>query len=80
MNKLLKRLQDAKKDGYAEGVWEGLQLGINLTIIAYYNALGIGKKRYLQAVPEINRLINEIRNDDPTRAAKQIEEAFRRMK
>ena len=80
MNKLLKQLQDAKQAGFTEGVWQGIQLGINLTILAYYNALGIGKTRYERAVPEITRLINEIRNEDPLQAEKHIREGFERMK
>ena len=79
MNKMLKRLQDAKKDGFTEGVWQGVQLGINLTILAYYHVFGIGKKRYAKATPEITRLLNEIRNEDPIQAQKHIEEGFERM-
>lgn len=80
MNKLLKSLQKAKSDGFTEGVWQGIQLGINLTVIAYYNVLGIGKKRYKKVAPELTRMINEIRVDDPIRTEKQIKEAFERMK
>ena len=79
MNKMLKRLQDAKNDGFTEGVWQGVQLGINLTILAYYNIFGIGKKRYAKVTPEITRLLNEIRQEDPIQAQKHIEEGFERM-
>ena len=41
MNKMLKMLQNAKQDGFTEGVWQGVQLGINLTILAYYHVFGI---------------------------------------
>ena len=80
MNKMLKGLQEAKQKGFVDGVWQGLSLGINLTIIAYYNVFGIGRKRYARLKPELDRLINEIRQDDPIQAEKHITEAFKRIK
>ena len=46
----------------------------------FIDVLGIGKKRYKKVAPELTRMINEIRVDDPIRAEKQIKEAFERMK
>lgn len=82
MNKnLITQLRDAKQQGLTEGVWQGIQLGINLAIIAYYNVLGIGKKRYARITPEITRLIKEIRADeDPIQAEKHINDCFERMR
>ena len=80
MNKMLKQLQDAKQAGFVDGVWQGLSLGINIAIIAINHTLGIGKKRISRVYPEITRLIDEIRVDDPLHAEKQIKEAFNQMK
>ena len=80
MNKLLKQLQDAKQQGFVDGVWQGLALGINIALIAINHTLGIGKKRFASVYPEITRLIDEIRVDDPLRAEKQIKEAFDQIK
>lgn len=59
-NKLVQMVQKARYDGYADGAWHGLQIGLNVTAIALNHRFGFGDQRLTVLQGEVQKLIDEI--------------------
>ena len=59
-NAYAKKLLQTKENAYTDGVWEGLQLGLNLAAIALNHTFGFGDKRLTRLEANVQELVNEM--------------------
>lgn len=59
-NKLVAMCKAARNEGYADGAWHGLQIGLNITAIALNHLFGFGDKRLTRLQKEVQALVDEI--------------------
>ncbi len=59
-NKLVTMCKAARNEGYADGAWHGLQIGLNITAIALNHLFGFGDKRLTLLQKEVQALVDEI--------------------
>ncbi len=80
-NNFAKLLKQTKEKAFEDGLWQGINFGINAAAVAYYNAIGIGRKRADRAQAELQRIVDEIINvNDPDWTAARLEEAVKKIK
>lgn len=80
-NNLAKMIKQAKQTAFEDGLWQGINFGVNVAALAYYNSLGIGRKRCDRAQAEAQRIVDEIINvNDPDWTAARLEEAVKKIK
>ena len=80
-NAYLSKLNDAKKQAYTDGVWEGLQLGVNLCAIADNRVHGHGEKRLSETEAYVQKLVDEmIDTNDPLANKVHLEQAVRQIR
>ena len=72
---------NAKKEGYTDGVWEGMQLMLNLQAIALNHIFGFGEKRLSRLEKKVQKLVDElIDTNDPLVNKVHIEKAVRQIR
>lgn len=59
-NVVLQKIRDARSEGFADGLWQGLQFGINLTAIALNHRYGFGDERLTAIEGDVQMLVDEI--------------------
>ncbi len=80
-NAYAKKLFQTKENAYADGVWFGVKLGINLVAIALNHAFGFGDKRLSRLEKKVQCLINEIVDtNDPEVTRAHIEMALKQIR
>lgn len=80
-NAYAKKLFQTKENAYADGVWEGLQLGLNLAAIALNHTFGFGDIRLTRLEAEVQKLVNEMVDaGDPLVNKVHIEAAVRQIR
>ena len=81
MSDYLRRLREARQQGYEEGVAQGVHFGANIATIAFNRSCGIGRKRIREAEVEVNKLVQEIvKVNDPEWTANRIQKALDQIK
>ena len=81
MSDYLRRLREARQQGYEEGIYRGVQIGANLCTLGFHKAHGLGRKRIKEAEVEVNKLIADIVNvNDPEWTEVQIQKALDQIK
>lgn len=81
MSDYLRRLREARQQGYEEGLAKGIHVGANLTTISVNRACGLGRKSFKKAEGVFNELIGEIvRVNDPEWTEVQIQKALDQIK
>ena len=80
-NAYAKKLFQTKENAYTEGVWEGLQLGLNLVAIALNHTFGFGDGRLTRLEAKVQELVNEMVDaGDPFVNKAHIEKAVRQIR
>ena len=59
-NQLVQMIQAARNEGRADGLWLGLQLGTNITIISAEHVLDIGAGPLTEVLIEAQRIVDDI--------------------
>ncbi len=80
-NAYAKKLHQTKENAYADGVWEGLQLGLNLAAIALNRTYGFGDKRLSVVEAKVQEYVNEMVDaGDPFVNKAHIEKAVQQIR
>jgi hypothetical protein len=70
-----------KEKAYRDGVWDGLQLGLNLVAIALNHTFGFGNERLTRLEAKVQELVNEMVDaGDPLVNKAHIEKAVRQIR
>ncbi len=59
-NRLLQMLEEARAEGFSDGLWKGLHIGINLYAITDNHVHGHGALRLDKSEAYLQKLVNEI--------------------
>ena len=80
-NAYAKKLFKTKENAYTDGVWAGLQLGLNLVAIALNHTFGFGNVRLTRLEAKVQELVNEMVDaGDPLVNKAHIEKAVRQIR
>jgi hypothetical protein len=80
-NAYANKLRTTRDNAYTEGVWEGLQLGLNLAAIALNHTYGFGDKRLSVVEAKVQEFVNEMVDaGDPFVNKAHIEKAVRQIR
>lgn len=59
-NQLVQMMRNARNEGYAAGLWLGLQLGTNITVISANHALDLEAEPLARVFVEAQRIVDDI--------------------
>lgn len=59
-NQLLQMVRAARNEGYADGLWFGLQLGTNITVISADHVLDLEEESLTRVFVEAQRIVDDI--------------------
>jgi len=59
-NQIVQMVKEARRESFADGLWQGLQFGINLTAIALNHRYGFGDERLTAIEGDVQKLVDEI--------------------
>lgn len=80
-NKLAQLLQKARQQGFEDGLYQGLQFGVNLTAIAFNHRYGFGDKRLTLIQGDVQKLVDEVVDvNDPAVTEEHIRYEMRRIR
>ena len=80
-NAYARKLFKVKDDAYTDGVWEGMQLMLNLVAIALNHVFGFGEKRLSRLEAKVQKLVDElVDTNDPLVNKVHIEKAVRQIR
>jgi hypothetical protein len=75
------KLRQTKDNAYADGVWSGLQMGLNLAAIALNHKFGFGNERLTRLEAKVQELVDEIVDTrDPEVTKVHIETALKQIR
>ena len=75
------KLRQTKDNAYSDGVWNGLQMGLNLAAIALNHKFGFGNKRLKRLEQKVQELVDEIVDtNDPVVTKAHIETALKQIR
>ena len=76
-----KQLKEMKKNVYSDGVWAGIQMGLNLAAIALNHKFGFGEERLKRLEQKVQALVDEIVDtNDPLVTKVHIETALKQIR
>lgn len=80
-NLLVQKICAARKEGYTEGLWKGLQFGLNLCAIANNHLYGHGDGRLTRTQDYVQKLVDEIVDvNDPEVTDAHIHRELKRIR
>ena len=80
-NAYLNKLRTTKDKAYTDGVWEGIQLCLNIVAIALNHVFGFGDKRLTRLEAYVQKLFNEMVDaGDPLVNKAHVEKAVRQIR
>ena len=80
-NAYANKLRETKNNAYADGVWSGLQMGLNLVAIALNHKFGFGETRLQRLEEKVQELVNEIVDTrDPEVTKVRVERAIKQIR
>lgn len=80
-NAFAKKLFQQKHNAYADGMWFGLRLGLNLSAIALNHIFGFGENRLKRLEGKVQELVDEIViTNDPIVTEARIEKALKQIR
>jgi hypothetical protein len=80
-NAYANKLRTTRDNAYTDGVWAGLQLGLNLVAIALNHTFGFGNQRLTRLEAKVQELVNEMVDaGDPLVNKAHIEKAVRQIR
>ncbi len=80
-NAFAKKLFQQKHNAYADGMWFGLRMGLNLAAIALNHTFGFGEIRLKRLEGQVQQLVDEIVDtNDPDVTQAHIETALKQIR
>ena len=80
-NSYLDRIKSEKEKAYRDGMWDGINMGLNLVAIALHLHFGFGDGRITQLESKVQELIDEIIDtNDPYVTKVRIERAIKQIR
>lgn len=80
-NKLAQLLAEARQRGFEDGLYQGLQFGVNLTHIANNHVHGHGEKRIMRTHNLVQKLVDEVVDvNDPDVTEAHIKQEMKRIR
>lgn len=80
-NAFATKLRETKDNAYADGVWSGLTMGLNLAAIALNHVYGFGDARLTRLEKKVQELVDEIVDTrDPDVTQSHIETALKQIR
>lgn len=80
-NSYLDRIKSEKEKAYRDGMWDGINMGLNLVAIALHMHFGFGDGRITQLESKVQELIDEIIDtNDPYVTKVRIERAIKQIR
>ena len=80
-NAYAKKLFQTKNNAYSDGVWSGIQMGLNLAAIALNHKFGFGEERLKRLEQKVQELVDEIVDtNDPLVTKVHIETALKQIR
>jgi hypothetical protein len=80
-NAFAKKLFQQKENAFADGMWSGLRMGLNLAAIALNHTFGFGESRLKRLEGKVQELIDEIViTNDPVVTEARIEKALKQIR
>lgn len=80
-NAFAKKLFQKKEKDFADGMWSGLRMGLNLCAIALNHTFGFGESRLKRLEGKVQQLIDEIViTNDPIVTEARIEKALKQIR
>ena len=80
-NVYLRNVQETKEKAYRDGVWDGIQMGLNLCAISLNHKFGFGEIRLKRLECDVQDLVNEIVDtNDPLVTKVHIEREIKRIR
>ena len=74
-------MRETKNNAYADGVWSGLTMGLNLSAIALNHVFGFGDERLTRLEKKVQELVDEIVDTrDPDVTQSHIETALKQIR
>lgn len=75
------KLRETKNNAYSDGVWAGIQMGLNLAAIALNHKFGFGEERLKRLEQKVQKLVDEIVDtNDPLVTKVHIETALKQIR
>ena len=75
------KLRQTRDNAYSDGVWNGLQMGLNLAAIALNHKFGFGNLRLTRLEQKVQELVDEIVDTrDPEVTKVHIETALKQIR
>ena len=80
-NKLAQLLAEARQRGFEDGLYQGLQFGVNLTHISNNHVHGHGDKRITRTHTYVQKLVDEVVDvNDPDVTEAHIKQEMKRIR
>ena len=80
-SKLAQLLLEARQRGFEDGLYQGLQFGVNLTHIANNHVHGHGEKRIMRTHNLVQKLVDEVVDvNDPDVTEAHIKQEMKRIR
>ena len=75
------KLRETKNNAYSDGVWAGIQMGLNLAAIGLNHDFGFGEERLKRLEQKVQKLVDEIVDtNDPLVTKVHIETALKQIR
>lgn len=75
------KLRETKNNAYSDGVWAGIQMGLNLAAIGPNHDFGFGEERLKRLEQKVQKLVDEIVDtNDPLVTKVHIETALKQIR
>ncbi len=75
------KLRETKNNAYSDGVWAGIQMGLNLAAIGLNHEFGFGEERLKRLEQKVQALVDEIVDtNDPLVTKVHIETALKQIR
>lgn len=75
------KLRETKNNAYSDGVWAGIQMGLNLAAIGLNHEFGFGEERLKRLEQKVQELVDEIVDtNDPLVTKVHIETALKQIR
>lgn len=75
------KLRETKNNAYSDGVWAGIQMGLNLAAIGLNHEFGFGEERLKRLEQKVQKLVDEIVDtNDPLVTKVHIETALKQIR
>lgn len=80
-NHLAMQLKTVKENAYADGVMDGIGMGLDLCVIALNHSFGFGEERIQRLEAKVNELVNDIvKTGDPALTQRHLEIALKQIR